>query len=103
MQTVLDGLVFPECPRWHDGFLYFSDQHDGIVWRVDGTNKATRILELPSQPSGLGWLPDGTMLVVSMLDRRIVRGDGSTYADLSAFADHSLNDMVVDRFGRAYA
>lgn len=102
MQTLLDGLVFPECPRWFDGALYFSDQHDCVVWRVDRTGHATRIIEVPAQPSGLGRLPDGTMLVVSMLDRRIVRGDGSMYADLRAFAQHSLNDMVVDRQGRAY-
>src|SRR5215469_9231931 len=87
-ETVLDNLVFPECPRWHDDSLYFSDMHDGIVWRLTKAG-ASKVLEVPEYPAGLGWLPDGTMQVVSMLDRRVLRvtADGViTIADLSGGA-----------------
>jgi sugar lactone lactonase YvrE len=103
--TLLDGLAFPEAARWHDGALYFSDMHDGIVWRLTTAGDATKILELPTLPSGLGWLPDGTMCVVSMEDRRLLRltEDGPrTLADLSGVARYVINDMVIDRTGRAY-
>jgi sugar lactone lactonase YvrE len=104
--VVLDGLAFPEGPRWHDGRLWFSDQHDKrvVAMRPDGT--AETIVEVPQQASGLGWLPDGRMLVVSMLDRMLMRHepDGAlvVHADLSALAPGSCNDMVVDAKGRAY-
>jgi sugar lactone lactonase YvrE len=104
-ETVLDGLAFPEGPRWRDGRLWFSDQHDRRVVAVDESGNAERIVEVPEQPSGLGWLPDGRMLVVSMLDRRVLRlenGDLVPHADLSAVAPAQCNDMVVDGHGRAY-
>lgn len=105
-ETVLEGLAFPECPRWRDGALYFSDMHDGVVWRLTPEGRADRILELPSFPAGLGWLPDGTLQVVSMRDRRVLRmtngGGLATVADLSSIALHYTNDMVIDGEGRAY-
>jgi len=103
-ETVLDNLVFPECPRWHDDSLYFSDMHDGIVWRLTKAG-ASKVLEVPEYPAGLGWLPDGTMQVVSMLDRRVLRvtADGViTIADLSGRIAYPANDMMMDRAGRAY-
>ena len=103
--VVLDGLAFPEGPRWHDGRLFFSDQHDHRVVAMDPDGKAETVVEVPQQPSGLGWLPDGRMLVVSMLDRRVLRlEDGRLveHADLSALATGACNDMVVDAHGRAY-
>jgi sugar lactone lactonase YvrE len=102
---VLDGLCFPEGPRWHDDRLFFSDQHDHRVVAMTPTGTAETIVAVPQQPSGLGWLPDGRMLVVSMLDRRVMRfEDGKLveHADLSAFATAPCNDMVVDAQGRAY-
>jgi sugar lactone lactonase YvrE len=102
---LLDGLAFPEGPRWRDGRLYFSDQHDRRVLAMDPSGKAETIVEVPEQPSGLGWLPDGRMLVVSMLDRRLLRLEGDTlveHADLSTLAAGECNDMVVDAHGRAY-
>lgn len=104
-ETVLDGLVFPEGPRWHQGELYFSDQHDRVVWAIGADGAARRIAEVPEQPSGLGWLPDGTLQIVSMRDRRLLhltpRGLVQ-FADLSAFAPGYLNDMVIDAEGRTY-
>ncbi|MEA2648084.1 MAG: hypothetical protein QOG61_519, partial [Candidatus Binataceae bacterium] len=66
LKVLLDGLAFPEGPRWHDGKLFFSDMHAHQVRAVDMTGKSEVICEVPARPSGLGWLPDGRMLVVSM-------------------------------------
>jgi sugar lactone lactonase YvrE len=104
--VILDGLAFPEGPRWHEGRLWFSDQHDKrvLAMSVDGVGET--IVEVPQQASGLGWLPDRRLLVVSMLDRTVMRlePDGAfvVHADLSGLAPGSCNDMVVDAHGRAY-
>jgi sugar lactone lactonase YvrE len=105
LTTLIDKLAFPEGPRWHDGKLYFSDMHAHKVLAVDMNGKAETICEVPNRPSGLGWLPDGRMLVVSMTDRKVMRleRDGLTlHADLSKLAGWDCNDMVVDSKGRAY-
>jgi sugar lactone lactonase YvrE len=104
-KILLDGLCFPEGPRWHDGKLWFSDMHAHVVLALSLDGKAERIMEIPAAPSGLGWLPDGRLLVVSMEDRRLLRVDPSgltEVADLSRFATFHCNDMVVDAQGRAY-
>ena len=59
--TLLDHLAFPEGPRWHDGHFYFSDMHDHRVVRIEDDGSASTVCEVPGQPSGLGWLPDGQM------------------------------------------
>jgi sugar lactone lactonase YvrE len=103
--VVLDGLAFPEGPRWHAGRLFFSDQHDRRVFAMDASGRAETIVEVPEQPSGLGWLPDGRMLIVSMRDRRVLRLEDDRlvlHADLAALAPGECNDMVVDTRGRAY-
>lgn len=102
---LLDGLVFPEDPRWHEGKLWFSDMLAGHVMTVDLDGHAAIVAEVPTRPSGLGWLPDGRLLVVSMTDRRLLRLDGrelAQVADLSCFGSSYCNDMVVDGHGRAY-
>lgn len=104
-EVLLSGLAFPEGPRWHDGRLWFSDMHDHRVIAVDMAGRAETIVGVPQQPSGLGWLPDGRLLVVSMVDRRLMRLDGTTLTevvDLSPYATFHCNDMVVDARGRAY-
>jgi sugar lactone lactonase YvrE len=106
--TALTGLRFGEGPRHGpDGRLYLSDFYAHEVLAVDLTSgERERICEVPNQPSGLGWLPDGRMLVVSMLDRRVLRRerDGTLveHADLSGIATFHANDMLVDNLGRAY-
>jgi len=106
LETVADGLAFGEGPRWHDGSFWFSDMHGHRVLNLSPDGALTTVLDVPAQPSGLGWLPDGDLLVVSMTDRRVLRvhGDGSvtTHADLSSLAPFHCNDMVVDGDGRAY-
>jgi len=104
-EILIDGLRFPEGPRWHDGRLWFSDMHSQQVLAVDPEGSTETIATVPQDPSGLGWLPDGRLLVVSMRDRRLLRLDPEglvEHADLSAVASFHCNDMVVDARGRAY-
>jgi sugar lactone lactonase YvrE len=104
--VLLDGFVFTECPRWHGGAFWFCDVNGKklITLAADGAPRV--VLEHEQQPGGLGWTPDGTLLFVSMLDRRLMRAreDGvpEAIADFSADEPVSLNDMVVDGQGRAY-
>jgi len=105
IETVVDGLAFAEAPRWHDDMLWFSDFYTRKVTRLRLGGEPETVCEVAGQPSGLGWLPDGRMLVVSMNDRRLLRLDNdglNTVADLSGILPHPCNDMVVDRRGRAY-
>ena len=102
---LLDNLVFPEGPRWHEGRLWFSDMHAHEVVAVDLEGERETIVEAPNQPSGLGWLPDGRLLIVSMTDRKLLRLDPDglyEVADVSAYAPWHCNDMVVDAEGNAY-
>ena len=104
--TLIRGLSFTECPRWHDGRLYLSDfyTHRVLAVAMDGTTETWA--HVPRQPSGLGFVADGRMLIVSMRDRKVLRreADGSLveHADLSRLAPWHLNDMLVDHDGRAW-
>lgn len=106
LMVLLDTLAFPEAPRWHDGQLWFSDMHAHRVMTVESSGRSATIVKVPGQPSGLGWLTDGRLLVVSMTDRRLLRldEDGTLreHADLSQLASFHCNDMVVDGDGNAY-
>ena len=104
-KILLDGLAFPEGPRWKDGKLWFSDMRTKQVMAVDLDGNVETIVEVQGKPSGLGWLPDGRLLVVSMTDRRLLRQDADglvEVVDLSELASFDCNDMVVDQQGRAY-
>lgn len=104
--TILrDGLFFGEGPRWHEGRLWYSDFYDHAVHAIDLDGNDERIVEVESQPSGLGWLPNGDLLVTSMLDRKLMRWNGSeltTHADLGDQFTWHANDLLVDQQGRAY-
>src|SRR6218665_2833447 len=122
---LISGLSFLESPRWRAGRLWLSDFYTHQVIACDMVGRVEKIAELPHQPSGLGWLPDGRLLVVSMRDRKLMRreahgrllvvsmrdrklmrreADGRllVHADLSALAGGHANDMAVDRHGNAY-
>ena len=105
-RTLVAGLSFTECPRWHNGRLYVSDFYTQRVLAIDLTGRLETIAHVPGRPSGLGFLPDGRMLIASMLDRRIMRqefdGRLEEHANLSAIAPWHVNDMLVDHEGRAW-
>lgn len=105
--TVLTGMSYLECPRWHDDRLWFVDFYTNRVLSITEDGSDLRVeADVPQQPSGLGWLPDGRLLVVSMRDSRLLlrEDDGTltTHADLSDYVGGHLNDMVVDSRGRAF-
>ncbi|MCE2807121.1 MAG: SMP-30/gluconolactonase/LRE family protein [Actinobacteria bacterium] len=107
MQKVLDGLWFGEGPRWHHERLWFSDMHGHRVLSTDlAGDVRTEVEMIDDEPSGLGWLPDGRLLVVAMESQQLrrVEHDGrlALHADLSAIARGSLNDMIVASDGTAY-
>jgi sugar lactone lactonase YvrE len=105
-RILLNGLMFGESPRWHDGRLWFSDMGAGEVLSVDLDGKSELVAEVPAMPMGSGWLPEGAMLIVSSGDARLLRrepdGSLSTHADLSGMDSHPWSDMVVDGRGNAY-
>ncbi len=104
-KILAQGLYFGEGPRWHEGRLWFSDFYDHAVKSMDGSGKVKIEHRIDDQPSGLGWLPDGRLLVVSMKALKVLRQEGDgfvTHADLSGLARHLCNDMVVDAAGRAW-
>ncbi|HKY13697.1 MAG TPA: SMP-30/gluconolactonase/LRE family protein [Microthrixaceae bacterium] len=106
VEIVYEGLDFGEGPRWHDGRLWVSDFYPHQVSSFGPTGDRRVEVELDDQPSGLGWLPSGELLVVAMTSRQLRRVDaGGTvhlHADLAAVAAGNCNDMVVDGRGNAY-
>lgn len=104
-RCVADAIYFGEGPRWHNGRLWFSDFYAHEVKSLDPNGRVRTELSLDDQPSGLGWLPDGRLIVVAMAALKVMRlnVDGlRVHADLSHIAKHRANDMVVDAHGRAY-
>ncbi|MFJ7214887.1 SMP-30/gluconolactonase/LRE family protein [Amycolatopsis sp. NPDC098790] len=104
--VVLDGFSYLECPRWRDGRLWVSDFYTEKVVAIDERGGSEVVADVPGQPSGLGFLPDGRLLVVSMRDHRVLVRDEdgklTEHADLSGVVSGVLNDMVVDGRGRAW-
>lgn len=105
--TLSDGGHFFEGPRWHDGRWWVSDFYAGVVATVEADGTRRTVVEVEGQPSGLGWLPDGDLLVVSMKGHRVLRvgadGASSVHADLTSLeVPGPLNDMVVAPTGHAY-
>ena len=105
-KVLTGGIYFGEGPRWRDGRLWFSDFQAHAVKSVSLAGDLRTEFEIDDQPSGLGWMPDGSLLVVSMTKRQVLRrtpdGRMSVHADLSGIATWHCNDMVVDAQGRAY-
>ena len=106
LETLLEGGAFFEGPRWRDGRWWVSDFYRHLVLTVEPSGAAEEVMTVEQQPSGLGWMPDGSLLVVSMKDHRVLRrspdGDVSEHANISEHCGGHANDMVVDGEGRAY-
>jgi sugar lactone lactonase YvrE len=106
LHTLLTGLAFGESPRWHNDRLWFSDFGAQEVVAVDLEGKKEVIARIPGAPMGLGFLPDGRLLIVSMRDGLLLRrehdGQLVVHADLSNLSRFPWSDMVVDGRGNAY-
>jgi sugar lactone lactonase YvrE len=101
--VVVEGLTYGEGPRWHDGALWFSDMHADAVRTLDGDG-VLGIGAHARHPSGLGWTPDGDLLVTSLghaVLQRVTADGPHVHCDLSTFGP-SLNDMVALPDGRVY-
>ena len=100
-----DGFVFLEGPRWHQGKLWVSDMWGHTVYTITTSGARAAICKVPERPSGLGFAADGSLLIVSMANRSVLKftdGRLTTLADLSALATGDCNDMVMDAKGRCY-
>jgi sugar lactone lactonase YvrE len=105
MPAFIEGLSYPESPRWHDGRLWISDVHSFSLKAFDVHGAQQASIAVPGRPAGTGFTPDGEMIVATAVDRKltVVRGDRLVeLADLSGMTTGLLNDMVVDTRGRAY-
>lgn len=100
------GGNYFEGARWHDGRWWVSDIYKGVVQAYDTEGRGEDIMHVEANPSGLGWLSDGSLLVVSMHDATLLRrapdGTVSVHCDLSDLCSYELNDLVVDAQDRAY-
>ena len=106
-EPFLSGLFFGECPRGHEGRLWYSDFFDHAVCSVSPEGDRRVEVKFDGEPAGLGWLPDGRLLINSRLDRVVMRreADGTlvVHGDLRPWATWHANDMVVATNGQAYA
>ncbi|OBH12177.1 SMP-30/gluconolactonase/LRE family protein [Mycobacterium sp. E1747] len=104
-KPLANDFCFGEGPRWFEGLLWFSDLLGEAV-HTSTMGGSVTTLPLPGHsPSGLGFRPDGSLLIVSAEDRKVLRYDGETVnsiADLADLAPANLGDMVIDDAGRAY-
>lgn len=105
VRTLADGFGFPEGPCWRDGLLYVSDIFRRRVVTVDMGGTVSHLVDVPGRPSGLGFAPDGSLIIAVASERKILRYADGRLHDLADLADHgegTLNDMYVDPDGRIY-
>lgn len=105
LSVLTSGLIFGESPRWRDGKLYISDMLGKKVYAIDAAGIKTVLTEMPNKPNGLGFLPNGELILSSMHDTRLYRYTPAgleLYADLSGVYTGYVGDMVIDHQGRIY-
>jgi sugar lactone lactonase YvrE len=105
-RVIREGLGFGEAPRWHEGRLWFSDFYRRAIFSVapDGTDERTEH-EVPTQPSGLGWLANGDLLYVSMTDQQVMRlhdGAASRFCDIAPYCGFWANELITSGTGVSY-
>lgn len=104
-QRLAGDFIFLEGLKWRDGQLWVSDVFDHRVYTISADGGRRLLCEVPHRPSGLGFLPDGSLIIASSMDRKLLRlnGDKATeYADLANYATGAVNDFAVDSWGRIY-
>jgi sugar lactone lactonase YvrE len=103
--VLVANLSFPESPRWHNGKLWLTDLFLNRVMHADLSGNIQTVLEMTDTPSGLAWTPNGDLLIVSAMERRLLRLESDQLvevADLAGLVEYPNNDIVVDGQGRAY-
>ena len=105
LTPLANGFCFGEGPRWFEGLVWFSDMLGEAVHTVTLSGEVSTLALAGHSPSGLGFRPDGTLLIVSTERRQVLGYDGetvTTVADLAGVVPANLGDMVMDRHGCAY-
>jgi sugar lactone lactonase YvrE len=106
VERLLEGGDFYEGPRWHDGRWWVSDFYRATITAIAPDGTAEEALRIEDAPSGLGWLPDGSLIISAMSARKLLRWDGTgaptVYADLVPFCPQPINDLVVSAAGDVY-
>jgi sugar lactone lactonase YvrE len=106
MTVLMEGIVFGESPRWHDGRVWFSDWGAHQVIALDPDDGHEVVVSVPSFPMCIDFLPDGRLLVVDSAQQRLLRREPDglmvTHADLAPISNKPWNDLVVDAHGNAY-
>ncbi|MCK9993183.1 MAG: xylono-1,5-lactonase [Alphaproteobacteria bacterium] len=105
LETLAEDFAFLEGPRWRDGKLWVSDVFGKVIYTVTPDGARSKVLDVPEGPSGIGFLPDKTPVIVSMEDRclyKIINGKLVLHADISKLVNSNINDMVIDARGNAY-
>ena len=104
-KVIVENIIYPEGIRWNQGKVWFSDVLDSKVYTLDpATRRISVVVQTKDLPSGLGFLPDGRLLIATMRERQLLRLDHDglkVVVDLRSHCEF-LNDMVVDAQGRAY-
>ena len=104
-EVLAEGFKFLEGPRWHNGRLWMSDIFGRQVYSVGDDGLVEKVAEVNTKPAGLGFLPDGSLLIVSQEDRRLLKlesGELICHGELGSLVSGEINDMVGDSHGRAY-
>jgi sugar lactone lactonase YvrE len=108
-EVLMEGIVFGESPRWHDGRLWFCDWGAHQVIRLDaggGDGGHEVVATVPSVPLCIDFLPDGRLLIVDSARRRVLRrepgGSLVQHAGLGQICDQPWNEIVCDDHGNAY-
>ncbi len=103
-RILMEGVAFPESPRWHNGRLWFSDWVAHQVIALDPEGGSEVMAQVDAFPFSIDWLPDGPMLITAGRELLRMEADGSlvTHRDLSGLSDYGWNEIVVDGVGNAY-
>ena len=105
-RLLMDGIMLGECPRWHDGKLWFADWVGETLYTLDEAGQSDAVAHIASLPFSIDWLPDGRLLVVDAREKRLLvqEADGwfATHTDLAGLSDHAFNEIVVDGRGNIY-
>lgn len=106
VKTLMTGIVMGECPRWHDGKLWFADWMGEKLHTLDEGGQSAVVAGIASLPFSIDWLPGGPLLVVNArqncLQRQQADGSFVTHADLGPLSPYGCNEIVVDRGGNIY-